>query len=71
MDELKFLKFLYLLSCIGLSYGTSKPVSVRDKKMGQLVTSSLLTWENFHQADGKTQLEYAISGGEFTGVDVI
>ncbi|KAG5681126.1 hypothetical protein PVAND_010586 [Polypedilum vanderplanki] len=42
-----------------------KPVSVRNKTIGQLVTSSLLTWESFNEKDAHAQFEYAVYGGEF------
>lgn len=50
---------------------SQKPVSIRDKATGQLVTSSLLTWENFNSnGNAKEQFEYAIAGGHYTGADV-
>lgn len=49
--------------------GSSKPVSIRDTTIGQLVTSSLLTWESFNiKNDAKHQFEFAIKGGTFTDV---
>lgn len=67
----RILECVLLLSLISISYATTKPVSVRNKSIGQLVTSSLLTWENFNANEAKHQLENAIVGGEFAGADVI
>lgn len=47
----------------------TKPVSIFDKKIGQLVTSSLLTWESFNPNNPKHQLEYAVVAGEFLEVN--
>lgn len=63
--------FLLILSLVGYAFSSSKPVSIRDKATGQLVTSSLLTWESFNsKGDIKQQFENAIAGGNFTGADV-
>lgn len=67
----KTLNSVILISLFGLVLSSSKPVSIRDKATGQLVTSSLLTWENFNnKGDAKQQFENAIAGGYFTGGDV-
>lgn len=62
---------LLLLSTILLIefVAANKPVSVFDKKIGQLVTSSLLTWESFNPSNPKHQLEYAVAAGEFLEVN--
>lgn len=57
-----------LLSLTGLAI-SSKPVYIRDKAIGQLVTSSLLTWDAFNvKIDPKQQFEFAIIGGQFANV---
>lgn len=63
----KIITKLVLLSLVLIEIVLAKPVSVFDKKVGQLVTSSLLTWEPFHINNLK-QLEYAVVGGEFSEV---
>lgn len=58
-----------LLSSINAILATSRPVSIRDKSTGQLVTSSTLTWEKYVKDDEK-QFEFAVDGGNFTTEDV-
>lgn len=71
MIMIKLVEFLIILSLIGYAFTSSKPVSIRDKATGQLVTSSLLTWESYNsKGDIKQQFENAIAGGNFTGADV-
>lgn len=66
------LKILLLFSLAGSVISSSKPVSIRDKSIGQLVTSSLLTWETFNvKSDAKQQFEFAITGGHFSNVSKI
>lgn len=65
----KFLALTLLLSLAGGVFSSSKPVSIRDKKVGQLITSSLLSWEHFNvKNDVKQQLEYAITAGHYSDV---
>jgi hypothetical protein len=62
-------KFFLILSLFGAAFSSSKPVSIRDKATGQLVTSSLLTWEAFNaKIEAKQQFEFAITGGQFAEV---
>jgi hypothetical protein len=56
---------VFLLSLASVGLANAKPVSVKNKAMGQLVTSSLLSWESFNEKDSHVQLEYAVYGGEF------
>lgn len=68
---MKLVKVLLFLSLVVHAFSSSKPVSIRDKATGQLVTSSLLTWESYNsKGDIKQQFENAIAGGNFTGADV-
>ncbi|XP_070498574.1 protein unzipped [Chironomus tepperi] len=63
---IKFVELLLLLTILLIEFvAGTKPVSVFDKNIGQLVTSSLLTWESFNPSNPKHQLEYAVSAGEF------
>lgn len=71
MDLHEF-RFLLLLSLLPFVISSSKQVSIRDKSIGQLVTSSLLTWESFNaKSDPEQQFKFAIIGGQFTDVSMI
>lgn len=62
----KLLRFILLMAIAKTVVSSSKPVSIRDKSIGQLVTSSLLTWEAFNvKNDAKYQFEFAITGGHY------
>lgn len=64
------MKLLLLSTILLIEFvAATKPVSVFDKKIGQLVTSSLLTWELFNPSNPKHQLEYAVAAGEFLEVN--
>lgn len=66
---IKFVELLLLSTILVIEFvAGTKPVSVFDKKIGQLVTSSLLTWESFNPSNPKHQLEYAVAAGEFLEV---
>ncbi|CAG9806132.1 unnamed protein product [Chironomus riparius] len=63
---MKFVELLLLSIILLIEFAaSSKPVSVFDKKIGQLVTSSLLIWEPFDPSNAKHQLENAVAAGEF------
>jgi hypothetical protein len=66
-----FKEFIFVLSLIGIVSASTRPVTIRDKKINQLVTSSLLTWETFRESDAKLQFQHAIVGGEFTRAEVM
>lgn len=70
MTRLMGLVFLLSSFFFGCVLSSSKPVSIRDKATGQLVTSSLLTWESFNPNGDEKQFENAVAGGHFTGADV-
>jgi hypothetical protein len=62
---------ILLLSLFGCVLSSSKLASIRDKATGQLVTSSLVSWESFNpKVDVKQQFENAIAGGHYSGADV-
>ena len=67
---IKFVELLFLSTILLIEFAaSSKPVSVFDKKIGQLVTSSLLIWEPFDPSNAKHQLEHAVAAGEFLEVN--
>lgn len=63
------LKLVLLILMISIDNVLSKAVTVFNRKVGQLFTSSLLTWEAF-DANNPHQLEHAVIGGEFTDVSL-
>lgn len=62
------MKLVIVLSLCGVICATQNPVLVKDNSTGQLVTSSLLTWETFN--NDPNQLKHAVAGGNFIGEDV-
>jgi hypothetical protein len=62
---------ILLLSLFGCVLSSSKLALIRDKDTGQLVTSSLVSWESFNpKIDAKQQFENAVAGGNYSGADV-
>lgn len=64
------MKLTVVLSLCGVISATSKSVLIKDNGSGsgQLMTSSLLTWESFKS--DPNQFKHAVVGGTFMGEDV-
>lgn len=60
-------KIIAVLSFInvGVVHAASKGVLVRNKTIGQLVTSNALSWESFQESEAHHLFEFAVYGAEY------